>query len=144
MEVIVLFADADTVALKYAREDSAGAQGYTLHIDRICTDPNLLALYNVLDNPSGPRWRVSEPELSAAEHASPAIRSASRAARKWCWRLSTAASSWTRARNEWVARPPGLRRQLPTRAVAHARLALAGLRAPVAVRPPGVLPRHTR
>jgi hypothetical protein len=61
MEVIVLFADADTIALKYTREDSAGAPGYTLHIDRICTDPNLLALYNVLDNPSGPRYVYPNP-----------------------------------------------------------------------------------
>jgi hypothetical protein len=59
MEVIVLFADEDTVALKYAREDSAGAPGYTVHVDNICTDPNLLALYNQLDDPNGPRYVVS-------------------------------------------------------------------------------------
>ena len=35
MEVIVLFADKDTVALRYAREDSAGAHGFTIHIDNI-------------------------------------------------------------------------------------------------------------
>jgi hypothetical protein len=55
MEVIVLFADEDTVAVHYTREDSA-ARGYTIHIDQICTDPNLLALYNSLDNPNGPRY----------------------------------------------------------------------------------------
>jgi hypothetical protein len=49
MEVIVLYADEDSVAIKYAREDSAGAPGYTVHIDGLCTDPNLLALYNTLE-----------------------------------------------------------------------------------------------
>jgi hypothetical protein len=52
----VLFADADTVAFKYTREDSVGPNGYTVHVDNICTDPNLLALYNTLDNPSGLRY----------------------------------------------------------------------------------------
>lgn len=55
MEAIILFADADTVTLHYTREDSA-ATGYTLHIDHICTDPNLLTLYNTLDDPDGPRY----------------------------------------------------------------------------------------
>lgn len=56
MEVLVLFADEDTVALRYTREDSSGSAGYTVHIDNICTDPNLLALYNTLDDPDGPRY----------------------------------------------------------------------------------------
>ncbi len=55
MEVIVLFADADTVTLHYTREDSA-AVGYTVHIDNICTDPNLLSLYDSLDASDGPRY----------------------------------------------------------------------------------------
>jgi hypothetical protein len=54
-EALVMFADADTVALHYTREDSA-AKGYTVHVDGICTDPYLLALYNQLDSPSGPRY----------------------------------------------------------------------------------------
>lgn len=54
-EAIVLFADADTITLHYSREDTA-AVGYTLHIDHICTDPNLLALYNTLDYPDSPRY----------------------------------------------------------------------------------------
>lgn len=57
MEVVVLFADEDTVTLHYTREDT-GALGYTLHIDQICTDPNLLALYNSLDDPNGSRYEV--------------------------------------------------------------------------------------
>ena len=55
-EAIVIFADEDTVTLHYTREDSA-AVGYTLHVDQICTDPNLLALYNSLDAPAGPRYQ---------------------------------------------------------------------------------------
>jgi hypothetical protein len=43
-EVIVLYADERRVTLRYAREDSAGARGYTVHIDGLCTDPNLLAM----------------------------------------------------------------------------------------------------
>ena len=56
VEVLVLYADEDTVTLHYTREDSA-ARGYTLHIDQICTDVNLLALYNSLDRPDGPRYQ---------------------------------------------------------------------------------------
>ena len=55
-EVIVLYADERRVALRYAREDSAGARGYTVHLDGLCTDPNLLALYAGLDAPTGPRY----------------------------------------------------------------------------------------
>jgi hypothetical protein len=55
-EVVILFADADTITLHYTREDTA-AVGYTIHIDRICTDPNLLALYNSLDAPNGSRYQ---------------------------------------------------------------------------------------
>lgn len=62
MEVIVLFADQDSITLRYAREDSAGSAGYTLHVDNICTDPNLLALYNTLDDPDGPRYVYVPPE----------------------------------------------------------------------------------
>jgi hypothetical protein len=60
MEVIVLFADEDTVTLHYTREDTA-ALGYTIHIDNICTDPKLLILYNNLDNPNGPRYAYPSP-----------------------------------------------------------------------------------
>jgi len=62
MEVIVLFADEDTIALRYGREDSSAPPGYTVHIDNICTDPNLLALYNELDDPNGPRYIYVPPE----------------------------------------------------------------------------------
>ncbi|MBN1976815.1 MAG: hypothetical protein JW918_05390, partial [Anaerolineae bacterium] len=60
MEVLVLFADEDSVALHYGREDSS-APGYTVHVDNICTDPNLLVLYNSLDDPDGPRYQFPNP-----------------------------------------------------------------------------------
>jgi len=61
-EVIVLYADERRVALRYAREDTAGYQGYTVHVDGLCTDPNLLALYNQLDAPAGPRYVYRPPD----------------------------------------------------------------------------------
>jgi hypothetical protein len=64
MEVLVLFADEDSIALRYTREDSSGSPGYTVHIDNICTDPNLLALYNALDNPGGPRYQYPNPSYN--------------------------------------------------------------------------------
>jgi hypothetical protein len=57
MEVLVIFADEDTIALRYTREDSSGSPGYTVHVDNICTDPNLLALYKSLDASNGPRYK---------------------------------------------------------------------------------------
>jgi hypothetical protein len=55
-EVIVLFADEDSLALRYTRDDSSAPSGYTLHIDGLCTDPSLLAVYAALDDPDGPRY----------------------------------------------------------------------------------------
>jgi len=55
-EVIVLHADERRVALRYAREDSAGAAGYTVHVEGLCTDPNLLAMYNQINAANGPRY----------------------------------------------------------------------------------------
>ena len=55
-EVIVLHADERRVALRYAREDTAGAAGYTVHVEGLCTDPNLLTLYNQLDVANGARY----------------------------------------------------------------------------------------
>jgi hypothetical protein len=56
-EVMVIYADADTIALRYTREDSSGSQGYTVHVDNVCVDVNLLALYNDLDAADGPRYK---------------------------------------------------------------------------------------
>ena len=58
---IVLFADQDSLTLHYTREDSA-AVGYTVHLDGLCTDPNLLTLYTSLDAADGPRYTYTPPE----------------------------------------------------------------------------------
>jgi hypothetical protein len=62
MEVLVLFADEDTVTLRHTRDDSSAPPGYTVHIDNMCTDPNLLTLYYQLDDASGPRYVYKLPE----------------------------------------------------------------------------------
>ncbi len=41
---LVVYADATQLTLVYTREDSV-ANGYTVHLEEICVDPNLLALY---------------------------------------------------------------------------------------------------
>ncbi len=45
---MVLYASPTRLTLKYTREDDVVA-GYTLHLENICTDPNLLALYRQLN-----------------------------------------------------------------------------------------------
>lgn len=57
MEVLILYADEHSVTLRYTREDSSGAAGYSVFIENICVDPNLLALYRQLDDPNGPRYK---------------------------------------------------------------------------------------
>jgi len=47
-EVLVLFADSTHITLKYTREDNV-VYGYTLHVDGICVEPDLLALYEQCD-----------------------------------------------------------------------------------------------
>jgi hypothetical protein len=61
MEVLILYADEKSVTLRYTREDSSGSAGYTVFVDNICTDPNLLALYQRHDDPNGPRYRYVPP-----------------------------------------------------------------------------------
>jgi hypothetical protein len=59
---MVIYADSDTITLKFAREDSAApGTGYTVHIDNICTDPNLLALYNSLDGAARNTYSSNRP-----------------------------------------------------------------------------------
>ncbi|MEW5718301.1 MAG: hypothetical protein AB1817_06740 [Chloroflexota bacterium] len=47
-EVMVLYAAANRITLKYTREDNAIC-GYTIHIENIQVDPNLLALYQTMN-----------------------------------------------------------------------------------------------
>jgi hypothetical protein len=42
---MVLYAAPDRITLKYTRDDTA-ATGYTIHIEGICVEPRLVALYN--------------------------------------------------------------------------------------------------
>lgn len=73
MEVIVLYADADSIALKYTREDSVAPNGYTVHVDGLCTDPNLLALYSQLDAPNGPRYVYRGPADRVTDYNLPSL-----------------------------------------------------------------------
>ncbi len=43
-EVLVLHASPDRITLKYTRDDNV-VNGYTLHLQNICVEPSLLALY---------------------------------------------------------------------------------------------------
>ncbi len=47
-EVLVLYAEPSRITLKYTLEDSV-VSGYTIHLEDICVDPNLLDLYRSLD-----------------------------------------------------------------------------------------------
>jgi hypothetical protein len=43
-QVLVLYASTQRITLKYTREDNV-VYGYTLHVENICVEPDLLALY---------------------------------------------------------------------------------------------------
>jgi hypothetical protein len=43
-EALVLYATEERITLKYTREDNV-VRGYTLHVENVCVEPNLLALY---------------------------------------------------------------------------------------------------
>jgi hypothetical protein len=45
---LVLYAAPSRITLKYTREDNV-ANGYTIHVENVCVDPQLLALYKSLD-----------------------------------------------------------------------------------------------
>jgi len=47
-EVLVLYASEERITLKYTREDSI-VYGYTLHLEHICVEPSLLALYEEMN-----------------------------------------------------------------------------------------------
>jgi hypothetical protein len=48
---LVLYADGSQLTVAYTREDSV-ANGYVVHLEEYCVDPNLLALYQS-DNNAG-------------------------------------------------------------------------------------------
>lgn len=47
-DVMVLYAAENRITLKYTREDNV-VGGYTIHIENVCVDPQLISLYNTLD-----------------------------------------------------------------------------------------------
>ena len=47
-EVLVLYASPDRITLKYTPEDNV-VRGYTLHVENVCVEPNLLGLYQTLN-----------------------------------------------------------------------------------------------
>jgi hypothetical protein len=71
-EVLVIYADSSRITLKYTREDSA-ATGYMVHVEHICVDPVLLALYRSLDAPNGPRYVYQGGRLGTYTYNLPAL-----------------------------------------------------------------------
>jgi hypothetical protein len=68
---MVLYAETFRITLTYTRDDSP-AQGYLLHIDNFCVDPNLLALYQAMNSQGRtqlPALRRSDPIGTAHSHA---------------------------------------------------------------------------
>ena len=61
-QVLVLYADQERITLKYTGEDSV-VSGYAIHVEGVCTEPNLLALYERM-NASG---RGQLPALRASQ-----------------------------------------------------------------------------
>lgn len=45
---MVLFVDSDSITLKYTREDNI-IYGYAIHIEGICVEPRLVALYDQMN-----------------------------------------------------------------------------------------------
>jgi hypothetical protein len=111
-EVIVLYADERRIALRYAREDSAGARGYTVHLDGLCTDPNLLALYNGLDAAAGPRYVYRPPNQRPYSYPLPVLSAGkplglARTAEVVVAVVDTGAYMDPRSCNEWWQIRPG-------------------------------------
>lgn len=48
-EVLVLYASTERITLKYTRDDNV-ISGYTLHVEDVCVEPRLLALYQASDS----------------------------------------------------------------------------------------------
>lgn len=68
-DAMVLYADPERITLKYTREDNI-IFGYTVYIEDICVEPDLLALYNSLDNAG----RTQLPALNGRQPIGRALR----------------------------------------------------------------------
>ena len=107
MEVLVIFADEDTVALRYTRDDSSAPAGYTVHVDNICTDPSLLALYNQLDDPEGPRYVYPNPSYDLPNLPEGHLFGTARSTEIVVAIADTGTFQDTRSCNEWWQIRPG-------------------------------------
>ncbi len=54
---LVLYAEENRITLVYAREDTV-AFAYSVHLEDVCVDPNLLALYRTRVDANG--WRIND------------------------------------------------------------------------------------
>ena len=61
-KAIVIYAENNFITLKYTREDDV-VQGYTIHIENVCVDPDLVALYRQGDD----EGRTALPALAARQ-----------------------------------------------------------------------------
>lgn len=66
-KALVLYAEEKRITLKYTREDNV-VSGYTVHLENVCVDPNLLALYRAQVDAGG--WHVTG-QLPALRHNQP-------------------------------------------------------------------------
>jgi len=55
-KAMVLYAEQTRITLAYTRQDSV-IPGYTVHIENVCVDPNLLSLYKAQTGADG--WHVT-------------------------------------------------------------------------------------
>ena len=72
---LVLYASSDRITLKYTREDNV-VDGYTLHLENVCVEPKLLALYQEMNKaqrgalpalrPGQPLGRAAGAEIDVA------------------------------------------------------------------------------
>ena len=87
-KALVLYAEETRLTLGYTREDSV-ANGYVVHIENVCVDPNLLALYRSSNAAGGVRCPHSATKTSWASSCW---------ARFW-WQCAIAGCSGIRARS---------------------------------------------
>jgi hypothetical protein len=69
-EALVLYATEERITLKYTREDHV-VWGYTIHVENICVEPSLLALYQTWNDAGRselPALRGGQPFGRACEH----------------------------------------------------------------------------
>ena len=74
-DALVLYATETRLTIKYTREDNV-VRGYTLHLENVCTEPSLLALYRQLNaqgrrtlpalRPGQPLGRATSSQILAA------------------------------------------------------------------------------